>query len=154
MKRVRVGDVAPDLALQDQRGVAVSLADFRGKEIVILYFYPKDHTPVCTKEACGFRDAFHSFAEYGAVVIGVSADSSDSHRSFTEAHGLPFHLLADPDRSLRKAFGVPKLLGRWDGRVTYVIDKTGLVRHEIKSMLFASRHVSGALKAVRALAKE
>ena len=82
MKRIEEGDRAPDFALPSHTGQQVSLADFRGKKAVVLYFYPKDRTPVCTKEACSFRDAYEDFVEAGAVVIGVSGDSADSHRSF------------------------------------------------------------------------
>ncbi len=151
MKRIEEGDQAPDFALPSHDGKEISLADFRGKQAVVLYFYPKDGTPGCTKEACGFRDAYEDFVEAGAAVIGVSGDSADSHQSFAANNRLPFILLADSDGSLRKAFGVPKTLGLLPGRVTYVIDKQGVVRYVFNSQTQAERHVTEALKVVREL---
>ena len=109
-------------------GQQVSLTDFRGKQVVVLYFCPMNGTPVCTKEACGFRDVHEEFAQAGAAMIGVSADSLDRHRAFAAKHGLPFLLVSDEDGTLRKAYRVPKTLGLLPGRVTYVIDKQGVVR--------------------------
>ena len=151
MKRVEKGDQAPDFTLPSHTGEQVSLASFRGNKAVVLFFYPKDGTPMCTKEACSFRDAYEDFVEAGAVVIGVSGDSADSHRSFAVDNRLPFILLADSDGSLRKAFGVPKALGLLPGRVTYVIDKQGVVRYVFSSQMSAERHVTEALKVVREL---
>ncbi len=153
MKPIDMGDRAPDVALPSQGGEQVSPADYRGKNVVVLFFYPKDGTPVCTAEACSFRDAYETFAEAGAVVIGVSSDSVDRHRSFAEEHRLPFLLLADRDGRLRKAFGVPKTLGLLPGRVTYVIDKEGVVRHVFRSQMAAEKHVREALEVVRRLAQ-
>jgi peroxiredoxin Q/BCP len=119
-----------------------------------LFFYPGDGTPVCTAEACAFRDAYTSFTDAGAVVVGVSADSLDSHREFAANHRLPFLMLSDADGQIRKVFGVPKTLGIFPGRVTYVIDKQGVVRHIFSSQLGASRHVAEALKIVEQLARE
>ncbi len=151
MKRIEEGDQAPDVTLPSHEGQEVSLVDFRGKQAVVLYFYPKDGTPGCTKEACSFRDAYEDFSEAGAAVIGVSGDSADSHQSFAANNRLPFTLLADSDGSLRKAFGVPKTLGLLPGRVTYVIDKQGVVRYVFNSQTQAERHVTEALKVVREL---
>jgi len=152
MKRVAEGDLAPDFTLPSHTGEQVSLADFRGKKAVVLFFYPKDAMPMCTKEACSFRDAYEDFVAAGAVVIGASGDSAESHRSFAANNKLPLILLADSDGSLRKAFGVPKLLGLLPGRVTYVIDKQGVVRHVFSSQTSARRHVTESLKVVRELA--
>ena len=105
------------------------MAEFRGNKTVVLFFYPKNGTAVCTKEACSFRDAYEDFFQAGAVVIGVSSDSLESHQAFASGHRLPFLLVADTDGRLRKAFGVRKTLGFLPGRVTYVIDKAGVVRH-------------------------
>ncbi len=129
MASIGVGNVAPDFTLPSQAGRQVSLAEFRGSKAVVLFFYPKDGTAICTKEACSFRDAYEDFVQAGAVVMGVSSDPVDSHQAFASCHRLPFLLLSDADSSLRKAFGVPKTLGLLPGRVTYVIDKQGVVRH-------------------------
>ena len=149
MPSLQVGDHAPDFTAQSQNGLPVALADYRGKNAVVLFFYPKDETTVCTKEACGFRDAYEDFCKAGAVVIGVSSDSAENHQSFANNHRLPFLLLADEDGSLRKAFGVPKTMGIMPGRVTYVIDKEGIIRHVFNSQFSADRHVSEALGVVR-----
>lgn len=153
MASIQVGDRAPDFTLPSQTGEPVSLSEFRGSKAVVLFFYPKDGTAVCTKEACGFRDAYDDFVLAGAVVIGVSSDSTESHQTFASGHRLPFVLLSDAKGSLRKAFGVPKTLGIMPGRVTYVIDKEGVVRHVFNSQFAADRHVAEALDVVRQLAK-
>jgi thioredoxin-dependent peroxiredoxin len=152
MRPIQIGDRAPALTAQAHNGQQVSLADFQGKSVVVLYFYPKDDTPVCTKEACAFRDAYEDFVRAGAVVIGVSSDSADRHQAFASGHQLPFLLLPDEDGTLRKAFGVPKSLGIFPGRVTYVIDREGVVRHVFNSQFSADRHVAEALQIVTKLA--
>ena len=148
---IAVGDKAPDFKLRDQNGKATSLADFRGKKAVVLYFYPKDETPGCTKEACSFRDSYEDFVKAGAEVIGVSGDSVAKHHAFAEHHRLPFTLLADEGNKLRKAYGVPATLWILPGRVTYVIDKTGIVRHVFDSQLQATRHIDEALGVIKHL---
>lgn len=153
MASVQVGDHALDFTLTSQNGQQVSLAEFRGSKLVVLFFYPKDRTAVCTKEACSFRDAYEDFVQAGAVVIGVSSDLAESHKAFASGHRLPFVLLADVDGSVLHAFGVPKTLGIMPGRVTYVIDKEGIVRHVFSSQFAADRHVAEALAVVRQLAK-
>lgn len=152
MSNVKVGDQAPLLTLTTQTGETIRLGDFLGEKVVVLFFYPKDGTTVCTKEACAFRDAYDQFAEAGAVVIGISSDSAASHQSFAAKHGLPFYLASDPKNEARKAFGVPWSLGFLPGRVTYVIDKAGIVQLVFSGLLMADRHVSEALEAVRKLA--
>lgn len=152
MATLAVGDLAPDFSLPSQSGEMISLAQFRGKQAVVLFFYPKDETAICTKEACGFRDAYEDFVRAGAVVIGVSSDSTESHRAFAHNHRLPFQLLSDTDGSLRKAFGVPNTLWILPGRVTFVIDKDGIVRHVFNSQLAANRHVTEAMDMARHLA--
>jgi peroxiredoxin Q/BCP len=142
---VDVGDVAPDFDLPDASGKRVRLSDFRGRKAVVLYFYPKDDTPGCTKEACSFRDSYERFASTGAEVIGVSSDSEASHRKFAEKFHLPFTLLADGGGTVRKRYGVPATLGLLPGRVTFVIDRDGVVRHVFNSQLQATRHVDEAL---------
>lgn len=152
MPSIQVGDRAPPLAAEAHTGQTVSLADYLGRQVVVLYFYPKDDTPGCTREACAFRDAYEDFVQAGAVVIGVSGDALDRHRAFAGRQRLPFLLLSDPDGALRQAFGVPRTLGLLPGRVTYVIDKAGIVRHVFNSPFFADRHVAEALRTVRELA--
>lgn len=146
---VQVGDVAPDFMLPSQTGDLVSLSDFRGKKAVVLYFYPKDDTPGCTKEACAFRDRYEVFKEAGAEVIGVSGDSSQSHQQFATKYNLPFILLSDNGNELRKRYGVPSTLWVLPGRVTYVIDSEGIIRHIFDSMLEFDRHVEEALKTLQ-----
>ena len=141
---VKVGERAPDFTLPDADGKDVRLADFAGRPVV-LYFYPKDDTPGCTKEACTFRDQYQDFQDAGAAVLGVSSDSSESHRKFAARHRLPFPLLADRGGKVRKRYGVPATLGLMPGRVTFVIDAGGVVRHAFNSQLDATRHVEEAL---------
>src|SRR5215467_10254312 len=121
---IHTGDRAPDFALPDRSGRTVRLSDFRGKQAVVLYFYPKDDTPGCTKEACAFRDQYQDFQDAGAEVIGVSSDSETSHEKFASKYKLPFVLLADKGGKIRKQYGVPATLGLLPGRVTFVIDKS------------------------------
>src|SRR5882757_3536853 len=104
MKAIQAGDRAPNFTAVTHMGQKISLADFQGKQAVVLYFYPKDGTAICTKEACAFRDAYEDFVQAGAAVIGVSTDSSESHRSFAEGQRLPFLLISDEDGALRKLF--------------------------------------------------
>ena len=148
---VGVGDRAPDFSSTAAEGGPVSLEMFRGKSEVVLFFYPKDNTPVCTTEACAFRDSYEAFRDAGAEVIGVSADSDESHRKFAGRHRLPFHLVSDPDGALRARFGVPKTLGLFPGRVTYLIDREGVVRHVVSSQLQAARHVDEMLATLKRL---
>ena len=145
---VQVGDQAPDLALPDRSGKTVRLSELRGKPVV-LYFYPKDDTPGCTKESCTFRDQYQDFQDAGAEVIGVSSDSPESHEKFATKYRLPFVLLSDRGGAVRKLYGVPSTLGVLPGRVTYVIDGQGTVRHIFNSQLQAAQHVEEALKALR-----
>ncbi len=147
---VKIGDIANGISLKDQKGEEVSLSDFRGKQNVVLYFYPKDDTPGCTKEACTFRDSFEVFQDEGAVVIGVSSDSVESHKAFAEKYNLPFTLLSDTDGKIRELYGVPSTMGL-PGRVTYVIDKEGVVRHMFSSMMKAKKHIDEALTALKEL---
>jgi len=146
---VRVGDPAPDFSLVSSDGEPLRLSQFQGRSEVVLFFYPKDDSPVCTAEACSFRDSFEAFREAGAAVIGVSADSVESHRRFAARHGLPFHLLADPDGSLRARYGVPRTLGLIPGRVTYLIDKQGIIRHIFASQFQPARHAAEALRVLK-----
>ncbi len=150
MPSVAVGDRVPNVSAAAHDGSTVNLAELAGKRPIVLFFYPKDGTPICTKEACSFRDSFEQFTAAGAEVIGVSGDSSDNHRGFAAQHRLPYRLVSDTDGSLRKAFGVPKTLGFLPGRVTYVIDREGIVRLVFSAQLASHDHVKQALAALAA----
>ena len=146
---VRVGDIASDFKLESQTGGEVSLSEFRGSKNVVLYFYPKDETPGCVREACSFRATYEVLKEAGAEVIGVSSDSTDSHRKFADHHGLSFLLASDVKGKLKKEYGVHSTLGLFPGRVTYVIDKEGRVRHIFNSQMHPERHVDEARKVLK-----
>ena len=151
---IQVGDKAPDFTLASQSGEPVHLYDRLAERVVVLYFYPKDETTGCTAEACAFRDSHEVFAEAGAEVIGVSSDSAGRHATFAGRHNLPFTLLSDQGGRVRKSYGVPALLGLIPGRVTYVIDREGEVRHVFNSMTNIGQHVGDALEVVRRLRAE
>ena len=150
---INVGDTAPDFALPDRTGRTIRLSEYRGRQPVVLYFYPKDDTPGCTKEACAFRDQYEDFKQVGAEVIGVSSDSNESHEKFSTKYRLPFVLLTDRGGAVRKQYGVKPTLGILPGRVTFVIDKQGVVRHVFNSQLQATQHVAEAKTALQALAR-
>lgn len=147
MGRLAVGVKAPDFQALDQNGQTVRLSDYRGRWVV-LFFYPKDNTPICTREACGFRDAYDEFLDIGAVVLGVSSDPPESHARFAEKYRLAFPLLTD-DGSLSRLFGVRKLLGILPRRVTFVIDPEGTVAMVFSADMFATAHVKRAMQAIR-----
>ena len=127
-----IGTVAPDFTLPDQNGNTHSLADYRGKKVV-LYFYPKDNTAGCTKQACGFGELYPQFTEKGAVVLGVSKDTVASHKKFEEKYGLPFTLLSDPEKTVLQAYDVWKEKMNYGKvtmgvvRTTYLIDENGVI---------------------------
>jgi peroxiredoxin Q/BCP len=146
-----VGDTAPNFRLPTENGSYVSVADFLGKKNVVVYFYPKDFTQGCTAEACSFRDSYESFKDLGAEVIGISSDSQNSHRDFAQQYHLPFILLSDVDGSVRKAYEVKKTLGLFAGRVSFVIDKKGVIRHIFSSQTRATAHVGEALNILKSL---
>ncbi len=143
---IGVGDLAPDFRLVAGDGRAVSLSDFRGRSEVVLFFYPRDDSPGCTAQACSFRDSHEAFQAAGAEVIGVSSDPAGSHRAFASRHRLPYLLLADSDGSVRASYGVPRTFGLIPGRVTYLIDREGVVRHVFSSQFRPTRHVTEALR--------
>ena len=132
MSLLAVGTPAPEFTTTDQDGKTRALSDYTGKK-VILYFYPKDNTPGCTKEACGFRDHFNEFRRLGVEILGVSIDAEKAHRSFAQKYALPFTLLADTDKRLVEMYGVwgeKKLYGKTylgTNRVTYLIDEAGII---------------------------
>lgn len=148
---LEAGSKAPGFRLQTSTGEYISLEDFNGKKNVVVYFYPKDFTKGCTAEACGFRDSYEEFKKLGAEVIGISSDNQKSHEAFTLEHKLPFILLSDTDGSVRKAYGVKKTLGLIPGRVSFVIDKQGIVRHVFSSQSKATAHVGEALAVLKSL---
>ena len=148
---VEIGSPAPTFRLQTSTGEYISLEDFHGKKNVVVYFYPKDFTKGCTAEACEFRDSYEEFKNLGAEVIGISNDDQKSHDAFAAQHKLPFILLSDLDGSVRKSYGVKKTFGLVPGRVSFVIDKSGIVRHVFSSQSKATAHVGEALAVLKSL---
>jgi peroxiredoxin Q/BCP len=148
---LNVGDLAPDFTRPAAGGEQIMLSQFRGQSAVVLYFYPRDNTSVCTAEACLFRDNYEAFRSAGAEVIGVSPNSLESHRRFASQHRLPFHLLSDADGSLRALFGVTQVLWVIPNRVTFVIDRQGVIRHIYSAMFQAAKHVEEALRVLAEL---
>ena len=149
MAKLRVGDRVPDFSATTEDGGTIRLADFLGQRFLVLFFYPKDGSPICTKEVCSFRDSYEQFVDAGAEVIGVSSDSAESHRVFARHHKLPFRLISDSDNSLRKAFGVPATMGVLPGRATYVIDTEGVLRLTFSAQFASSEHVEQAIRALK-----
>lgn len=151
---VKVGDKAPDFTLPSQMGDNVSLNEYIGKKNIVLFFYPKDESPGCTKEVCSFRDSYQQLTDLGAEVLGVSGQSVESHAAFASHYGLPFLLLSDVDNKVRNLYGVPATMGIIPGRVTYIIDKKGFVRDIFNSQTQATRHVEEAKRSLEDLVKE
>jgi thioredoxin-dependent peroxiredoxin len=145
----RVGDEAPDFSRPTANGGPIRLSDFRDRQHVVLYFYPRDHTAICTAQACEFRDRYADFLAADAVVIGISSNSLPSHRQFAETHALPFALLSDADGSLRKLYGVANWLGVIPQRVTFLIGKDGIVRMIFSSLWQGPIHSRRALAMLR-----
>lgn len=137
----KVGEQAPDFEARDHRGRTVSLGAATARGPVVLYFYPRDFTPVCTQQACLFRDAYEELTDVAAEVIGVSLDGEDSHGRFAERHGLPFPLLADTEKAIAKAYGVVQLFGLFTKRVTFVIDRDRTIRGVFHHELNAGKHL-------------
>lgn len=149
--KVAVGQKAPDFTLPSTTGAPVTLSSLLNRRPVVLFFYPKDDTPGCSVEACTFRDLYDAFVSAGAEVVGVSSDSVDSHERFARKHRLPMTLLGDVGGAVRALYGVPPTLGLLPGRATFVIDKTGTVRHVFVSQLRVRRHAREALEVVERL---
>lgn len=148
---MKAGDKAPDFSLPDQNGETFKLYDLLREKPVVLFFYPKDNTPGCTAEACAFRDHYEIFVEAGAEVVGISADGEKSHFNFAQKHRLPYTLLSDRVGKVRKLFGVPKTLGLLPGRVTYVVDRDGTIKHRFSSQFNSGKHIDEALRTVKRL---
>ncbi|MDP4250796.1 MAG: peroxiredoxin [Bacteroidota bacterium] len=149
-KRLTVGDAVPLFSLKDQQDSLFNIADYIGKKILVVYFYPKDESSVCTKEACSFRDGYADFTRAGAMVIGINSGSVESHRHFQANHQLPFTLLSDPGNRVLKLFGV-KSKFMISGRETFVIDKTGKIRFTYDSFMDGPAHEAEALKFIKTL---
>ena len=143
---LEIGNKIPDITLPDENGINVRLKDYIGKKPLIIYFYPKDETPGCIREACSFRDSFDEFQQLGALVIGISNDSVKSHFLFKKKYRLNFTLLSDKSRIAERSFKVKRnLLGLLPGRVTFGVDLKGIVRFCFDSALNPKKHVKESL---------
>jgi peroxiredoxin Q/BCP len=148
-KELVVGDKMPTFSLTDQDGKVFNSADHIGKSFLVIYFYPKDESMVCTKEACSFRDSFDEFTKSGAKVIGINAGTVESHKNFRDHYKLPFTLLADPDNKVYHRFGVKNKMFM-TGRETFVIDKAGKVAFVYEAMMQGKKHSDDALAFIKA----
>jgi peroxiredoxin Q/BCP len=148
--KVKVGDTAPDFEGPTSDGTRLGLRDFIGKKNVVLYFYPKDDTPGCTKEACSFRDNLQPIRSIGAEIIGVSLDSPGSHKKFAKKYGLNFPLISDEEKHIATAYGVLKDTRQSTNRVTFVIDKNGKVAH-IFPKVDVAKHTEEVVAALKEL---
>jgi thioredoxin-dependent peroxiredoxin len=147
--KVNKGAVPPPFTLKDQDGKTVSLSKFKGKPVVV-YFYPADETPGCTKQACAFRDSYEKFKKAGAEVVGISGDDPSSHKAFAKKYRLPFTLLSDEGNRVRKEWGVPAdLFGTLPGRQTYVLDKNGVVQLIYNNQFQPEKHIDETLKVLK-----
>lgn len=147
---IKIGSIIPDIILRNQNGELFNLKKETAGKNVVLYFYPKDDTPGCTAQACSFRDQFEDFTDADAVVIGISGQSVESHKTFAEKHRLTFTLLSDEGNKIRKQFGVPtNFFGLMPGRVTYVIDKNNKVVYIFNSQTNISGHIEESLKILK-----
>ena len=149
---LKIGDKCPSFGLKNQNGETVNSAELIGSKNLVIFFYPKDETPGCTKEACSFRDMHDEFKNLGCEVIGISSDSVNSHKKFAEKFQLSYILLADTQKIVREAFQVPaNLFGLIPGRVTYIVDKSGIIRGIHNSQTDPVGHISAALNLVKTL---
>ncbi len=139
MKTLEVGEEIPRFVLNDQHGQEFDVADYIGKKTLVIYFYPKDESPGCTKQACAFRDSFADYTDAGALVIGINSGSIQSHKAFAEKHRLPFTLLSDPDNEVLKAFGVKNVLF-FTGRETFVVGLDGRLAFKYRALMNAPQH--------------
>ena len=149
--KLTIGDKIPSFCLKDQNG-NIRTSDKFNKALV-LFFYPKDDTPGCTIEACGFRDKYDLFKILGAEVWGISNGDSQSHLEFANKNKLQYPLLCDIDNKIRKKFGVPKKLGFIEGRVTYIIDSNGIIIHIFEDLLNGPAHIKEAIMALKTIQK-
>lgn len=150
---ISIGDTCPSFSLQNQNGQTINIKEYIGSKNLIIYFYPKDNTPGCTKEACSFRDAMQDLNNLDCEVFGISADSVASHKKFANQFRLTFNLLSDIGNEVRKSFKVPaNLFGLIPGRVTYVINKDGKVVHIINSQTNPDKHIEETIKTITSIA--
>jgi len=149
-KPLAVGNAVPAFTLKDQDGRTFNINDVIGKKVLIIYFYPKDESMVCTKEACAFRDSFADYTKEGAQIIGINGGTVESHKEFTEHYKLPFILLSDSDNKVLKKFGVKNKFFM-TGRQTFVIDLKGKIAFSYESMLEGTAHSKQALAVVKSL---
>jgi thioredoxin-dependent peroxiredoxin len=147
-RHLGVGDPVPSFSLRDQDDSVFNIGDYLGKKILVIYFYPKDESSVCTKEACSFRDAYGDFTKAGAMVIGINSESVESHKKFHKNHSLPFTLLSDPGSKVEKMFGVKKKFFI-SGRETFVVDLSGKIVFTYDSFTNGPAHEQEALKFIR-----
>lgn len=145
MSNIKIGDFVPLFTLQDQNGRTFSIQDFIGKKKLIIYFYPKDQSSACTKEACSFRDSYQFFEDAGALVIGINSASPESHHKFAMMNNLNFTLLSDPGNKVLKLFGIRNVLFL-TGRETFVVDEGGMIKFNYRGLLDGSAHVEETLK--------
>ena len=150
---LKPGDKIPEFSCTDQNGLSRSKKDLKGK-LAVLFFYPKDATPGCTAEACAFRDSNEIFSRYATELWGISSDNATSHKNFSERYQLTFPLICDTENILRKTFGVPAILGFLPSRVTYVIDKSGTIRHIFNNLLDGPAHVKEALRVIKEISEQ
>ena len=150
-KQLEVGDTVPNFTLQNQDGKTFSMKDSIGKKILVIFFYPKDESAVCTKEACAFRDSSQVFTDAGALVIGINQGSVESHKKFQADYKLPYQLLSDPEERVIKAFGVKGSM--LNDRVTFVVDKTGQIVFKYNSLTQGVKHTTEVLKFLREMKK-
>jgi len=149
---IQISDKCPDFQLPDATGKMIQISELIGKKKLVIYFYPKDDTPGCTKEACSFRDSYEDFKNFDCEVIGISSDDEQKHAAFASRHNLPFILLSDKDKVARKLFGVPgNLFGLIPGRVTYIIGLDGIVKGIYNSQTNPLGHIEKALELIKSM---
>lgn len=151
---IQIGDKIPSFTLLNQNNQEVDINSFVRTKNIVIYFYPKDNTPGCTKEACSFRDAMQNLNDLDCEIIGISADSVTSHKAFATQYNLKYNLLSDTNNQVRKLFGVPRnLFGIIPGRVSYICDKEGIVLHIVNSQMNPEKHIQETLETLQAITK-
>ncbi len=147
-----IGSPAPDFTASLDDGSQFHLADYKGKKNVVLYFYPADFTPGCTREACAFRDNYDQISAYDAIIVGVSGDDEAKHTGFRERHNLQFPLIADPDHAVAAKYDAKGMISFFKPRVTYVIDKEGVIRAAMRHDIQVTRHIDEVIDALKTFA--